>query len=316
MAGIYQAAAAPGQAIGQGLMGIGRVATDIKDRSDRQKAQAEEKRLSQTLGVINMFTKMGEGLSPENRQRLFTAQLMPALAQAGGVPEGMDVEKMGQFVATLSALDQTALKGMHADNNDMLELLDKGDYKGARRLFSQMQSDYSRYPGAKDTLGHFGKLLDDESGEIRQDIRDEKSVGRAKQVKRDELELKKEFGLLDKQPKDTRTTAQKEFDRYKQSNPDYQGDFLDFISDRAKRSAAKKSKDNDYLTDKGKQIDDTRSYYAQKARAMENDLGAITDQSSYSKLIKDMQSDLARIVKGRRPKWMDEQEDNDPLGIR
>jgi hypothetical protein len=65
----------------------------------------------------------------------------------------------------------------------------------------------------------------------------------------------------------------------------------------------------DYLHDKAKLIDDTRSFYLAKAAAFRNSLtGAIDNPDGYMDIMNEMQEDLVRAATDKRPKWLEERQ--------
>ena len=84
--GLYEAAAAPGAAIGQGLMGVGKVFGQVAERDRELQKEKKQEGFTKTLAAINLYTKMGEGLAPEDRQKLYTTTILPLMASGGMLP--------------------------------------------------------------------------------------------------------------------------------------------------------------------------------------------------------------------------------------
>lgn len=174
MPDFYNIAAAKGRIVGQGLMGMGqivsedikgrkRVKTEEKEREERKKAR----QFTKTLSIVNLYTKMGDDLTPEDRMKLYTGALIPMLTKAGGLPEGTKKEDVSQFIGSLAAHSKEAVQGFREDNNKLLELVNDGKYKEAEKFLAGMTIEYGKLPGAKTFLDHAKTLLKEEKAYAR-----------------------------------------------------------------------------------------------------------------------------------------------------
>jgi len=183
MPDLYNIAAQRGRIVGQGLMGLGQAVSTGLGKYKQAKLEAEEReerkkeqQLTKTLSLINIYTKMGDDLTPQDRMKLYTGALIPMLAKAGGLPEGTKQEDVSKFISSLAAQSKDAMKGFREDNNKLLNLVHEGKYKEADKFLSGMMTEYGRFPGAKSFLNHAKELLKEEKayGKEQQKIKEER----------------------------------------------------------------------------------------------------------------------------------------------
>jgi len=160
-------------AMGQGVSG----AIESRRKADIEKKEREEKRkerqFTKTLSLVNLYTKMGDDLTPEARMKLYTGALLPMLAKVGGLPEGTNQDDVSQFIGTLAVHSKEAMQGFREDNDKLLDLVAKKKWKEADKFLSGMMIEYGKLPGAKSFLDHAKTLL-----------KDEKAYGRGKEEKK------------------------------------------------------------------------------------------------------------------------------------
>jgi len=182
MTGLYNIGAAKGSIVGQGLLGVGQGASAGILSHRKAKLEAEEReekkktrQFTKTLSLVNLYTKMGDDLTPEDRTKLYTGALVPMLAKAGGLPEGVKQEDVSQFIGSLAAHSKEAMQGFREDNDKLLDLANEGKWKEADKFLTGMMTEYGRLPGAKGFLDHAKTLL-----------KDEKEYGRGQEEKKGE----------------------------------------------------------------------------------------------------------------------------------
>jgi len=171
----YNMGAAQGRIVGQGLMAMGQGVTNVMQEQKREKERKAEKQFTKTLSLVNLYTKMGDDLTPEDRMQLYTGALIPMLAKAGGLPEGTKKEDVSGFIGSLAAHSKEAIQGFREDNNKLLDLVNDGKWKEADKFLNGMMVEYGKLPGAKPFLDHAKGLL-----------KDEKSYSRSKAGKQEE----------------------------------------------------------------------------------------------------------------------------------
>jgi len=169
MPDFYNIGAAKGRIAGQGLMAMGQGVSGVMETQKREKVKAEEKaekkkerQFTKTLSLVNLYTKMGDSLTPESRMKLYTGALIPMMAKAGGLPEGPKKDDVSQFIGSLAAHDKEAMQGFRDDNNKLLDLVNDGKWKEADKFLNGMMGEYGKLPGAKPFLDHAKTLLKDE----------------------------------------------------------------------------------------------------------------------------------------------------------
>lgn len=160
--GLYEAAAAPGAAIGQGLMGVGKVFGQVAERDRELQKEKKQEGFTKTLAAINLYTKMGEGLAPEDRQKLYTTTILPLMASGGMLPEGFDQKQASDFIASISLLDKDAMKSFTQEMDQVLDSVYAGDDKKARQIFNGMETKYGSKPALKGIIESSRKQLDSE----------------------------------------------------------------------------------------------------------------------------------------------------------
>jgi len=162
MPDVYNIAAQRGRTVGQGLMGMGQVVSGAMETQRKEKERKAENQFTKTLSLVNLYTKMGDDLTPEDRMKLYTGALVPMLAKAGGLPEGIKQEDVSQFIGSLAAHSKEAIQGFREDNNELLDLVSEGKWKEADKFLTGMISEYSTLPGAKTFLDHAKTMLKEE----------------------------------------------------------------------------------------------------------------------------------------------------------
>lgn len=164
---MFQIGASKGKAVGQGLMGFGQAVSGAIEEQRETKKEASERNLTKTLTLLNVYTKIGDNLSPEQRTKLYTGALIPLLAKAGAFPEGADKDTISNFIASLSINDKEAMEGLRQDNDKVIDLIYAGKWKDAEKFLTGMENEYSKYPGAKEFLKQSRELLKDEKKQGR-----------------------------------------------------------------------------------------------------------------------------------------------------
>lgn len=177
----YGIGAAKGEIVGQGLLGAGQIISKGIKRGKEEKEKKEAQNLSKTLSLINIYTKMGDNLTPEDQVKLYTGALLPMLAKAGGLPEGVDVGEVSKFVGSLAVHSKEQMQGLREDNEKVIDLIHDKKWKEADKFLGGMQSEYGKLPGADAFLKHARTLL-----------KEERKAGRTAKTSAEDLLLKGE----------------------------------------------------------------------------------------------------------------------------
>jgi len=171
----YNIAANRGRIAGQGLMAMGQGITSGLEYHRKAKLAEEEReerrkhrQFTKTLATVNLYTKMGDDLAPQERIRLYTGALLPMLAKSGGLPEGVKQEEVSEFIGNLSAQSKERMQGFRQDNDRLLEFVNEGKWKEADKFLSGMITEYAKLPGAKPFLKHAQELLKEEKKQRRE----------------------------------------------------------------------------------------------------------------------------------------------------
>ena len=187
----YNIGAARGRVVGQGLMGMGQVVSGTIERQRKAKIEEDERKerkkarqFTKTLSLVNLYTKMGDDLTPENRMKLYTGALIPMLAKAGGLPEGTKQEDVSKFIGSLAAHSKEKMQGFREDNNKLLDLVNDRKWKEADKFLSGMMIEYGKLPGAKTFLERAKTLLKEEKAYSRgkEDIKETRKYEATKEI--------------------------------------------------------------------------------------------------------------------------------------
>lgn len=159
MPNFYNIGAQRGRTVGQGLMGIGQAVSGGIETKRRTEEKKKADQFTKTLSLVNLYTKMGDDLAPEDRMKLYTGALLPMLAKAGGLPEGVKQKDVSDFITTLSVRSKKAMKEFREHNDKLLDLVNEGKWSEADKALTEMISKYGRLPGVKPILEHSKTML-------------------------------------------------------------------------------------------------------------------------------------------------------------
>jgi hypothetical protein len=164
--GLFNVAAAPGQAVGQGLMGFGQAISmagerqeEFRRRERREKREDERDALAKTLTLISVYDKMTAGLPPEQRQQVYTAGILPALVKTPGF-ESSDIGKMKDMFAAMALSDENDRSVYRDTLSSIIGYVRDGRMDDATERFLDIKSKFGNRPWAKGGLEVLGKMIE------------------------------------------------------------------------------------------------------------------------------------------------------------
>ncbi len=165
-ASIFGAAAAPGRAVGQGLMQLGQGVAGALQEGERKKREKEEKNFKKSAALISMYTKMGDEIpDPAQKIKFYSGVVFPMMAKSGMLPEGVSKEEVSEALAGASLYNKESMDLFRKDLEGLSDLIDKGDLKEVTKFGNEMLADpaYSTIPALKTMVKSLVDLAKEEA---------------------------------------------------------------------------------------------------------------------------------------------------------